>query len=66
MKAKKISVTPRRRRLLRMFLTFFVLSMCSCQVVRTITTSAETRQEDDKTIIIQTKTIETYSGEKKV
>lgn len=64
MKQKKVRGTfTRTRRILTAILCGCVLS--SCQMVRTITTTAETRQEDDKTIIIQTKTIESYTGEKK-
>lgn len=39
--------------------------MTSCEVVRTITTTAESQKVDDKNIIIQTKTIESYVGSKK-
>lgn len=64
MKQKKVRGTfTRTRRILTAILCGCVLT--SCQMVRTITTTAETRQEDDKTIIIQTKTIESYTGEKK-
>lgn len=40
--------------------------MTSCEVVRTVTTTAESQQVDEKNIIIQTKTIESYVGTKKV
>ena len=36
----------------------------SCQVNRSITTSAESYQKGDTSMIIQTKTIETYTGSK--
>lgn len=36
----------------------------SCQVNRTITTSAESYQKGDTALVIQTKTIETYTGSK--
>lgn len=36
----------------------------SCQVTRTVTTSAESHQKGDTTLIIQTKTIESYHGSK--
>lgn len=39
--------------------------LSSCQVSRTVTTSAESHQKGDTTLIIQTKTIETYTGTKK-
>lgn len=37
----------------------------SCQVARTVTTSAESYQRGDTAMVIQTKTIETYTGSKK-
>lgn len=37
----------------------------SCQVARTVTTSAESYQRGDTAMVIQTKTIETYTGTKK-
>ena len=39
-----------------------VLAFASCNVTRTVTTSAQTIQRGDTTTIIQTKTIETYDG----
>jgi len=39
-----------------------VIGLASCNVTRTITTSAQTIQRGDTTTIIQTKTIETYDG----
>lgn len=36
----------------------------SCNVVRTVTTSAESIQRGDTSVIIQTKTIESYTGQK--
>jgi len=41
---------------------FAVLAFSSCNVTRTVTTSAQTIQRGDTTTIIQTKTIETYDG----
>ena len=38
----------------------------SCNVTRTITTSSQYHQKGDTTIVIQTKTIETYDATKKV
>ncbi len=37
----------------------------SCNVTRTITTSSQYHQKGDTTIVIQTKTIETYDATKK-
>lgn len=39
--------------------------LTSCSVSRSVTTSAESYQRGDTSCIIQTKTIETYTGEKK-
>lgn len=36
----------------------------SCTVVRTVTTSSEAHQKGDTSIVIQTKTIESYTGKK--
>lgn len=64
MKQKKVRGTFTRTR--RIIAGAIVLSlMTSCEVVRTITTTAESKQIDDKNIIVQTKTIESYVGTKK-
>lgn len=39
--------------------------MTSCQVSRNITTTAESYNKGDTVMLIQTKTIETYTGTKK-
>lgn len=41
-----------------------LFGLSSCTVVRTITTSAESKQFGDTSIVIQTKTIEQYTGAK--
>lgn len=38
--------------------------MNSCTVVRTVTTTAESRQVGDTSFVIQTRTIEQYTGTK--
>lgn len=38
----------------------------ACNVTRTITTSSQYHQKGDTTIVIQTKTIETYDATKKI
>ena len=38
--------------------------LTSCNVTRTITTRSETIQKGDSTVIIQTKTVETYDAER--
>lgn len=64
MKQKKVRGTFTRTR--RIIACAIVLSlMTSCEVVRTITTTAESKQIDDKNVIVQTKTIESYVGTKK-
>ena len=63
MKSKKVNVSARKRRLIVGMLSVLFM-MTSCDVVRTITTTAETYHQDDKSVIIQTKTIESYSGKK--
>ena len=41
------------------------LGMSSCNVTRTITTKSEYWQKADTSVVIQTKTIETYDASKK-
>lgn len=38
--------------------------LSSCTVMRQVTTSAESVQKGDTSVVIQTKTIETYTGKK--
>lgn len=47
-----------------LFLTLAVLFviMCSCNVTRTVTTKSEFWQRGDTSVVIQTKTIESYDG----
>ena len=42
------------------------LGLTSCNVTRTITTKSEYWQKADTSVIIQTKTIETYDASKKL
>ena len=42
------------------------LGMSSCNVTRTITTKSEYWQKADTSVVIQTKTIETYDASKKM
>lgn len=64
MKQKKIRGTfTRTRRIMAVCAAITLLT--SCEVVRTVTTTAETQQVDEKNVIIQTKTIESYVGSKK-
>jgi hypothetical protein len=41
------------------------LGLQSCNVTRTVTTKSEYMQRGDTSIVIQTKTVETYDGTKK-
>ena len=41
------------------------IGLTSCQAVRNVTTTAETYQKGDTAVIIQTKTIESYTATKK-
>ncbi len=40
--------------------------MSSCNVTRTITTRSEAWQKGDTSVVIQTKTVETYDASKKM
>ena len=42
------------------------VAMCSCNVTRTVTTESKYIQRNDTSIVIQTKTIETYDASKKL
>ena len=63
MKQKKVSVTARRRRLIFSLLAILLLAT-SCNVVRTITTESSSCQRGDTSVIIQTKTVESYTAKK--
>ena len=41
------------------------LGLTSCNVTRTVTTRSEAWQKGDTSVVIQTKTIETYDASKK-
>ena len=43
-----------------------ILGLQSCNVTRTITTRSEAWQKGDTSVVIQTKTIETYDASKKL
>ena len=42
------------------------LVLTSCNVTRTVTTSSEYFQRGDTTVVIQTRTVESYDGTKKL
>ena len=48
-----------------MLVAVMSMAMCSCNVTRTVTTKSEYMQRGDTSIIIQTKTIESYDGSRK-
>ena len=63
MKAKKVNVTARKRRLVFIFSLLAILSLTtSCSVVRTITNESSSIQRGDTSVVIQTKTIESYTA----
>lgn len=41
------------------------LVLCSCNVTRTITNQSEYYQKGDTSVVIQTKTVETYDASKR-
>lgn len=44
----------------------FCLSLSSCNVTRTITNESQYYQRGDTSVVIQTKTVETYDASKKL
>ena len=42
------------------------LGLSSCNVTRTVTTRSEAWQRGDTSVVIQTKTVESYDGSKKL
>lgn len=64
MKSKKVSGTFTRTRRLSALVLLIACVMTSCEVVRTVTTTAEYKQVDDKNIVIESKTVESYVGNK--
>lgn len=63
MKSKKVNVTARKRRLVFSLLAILSLTT-SCSVVRTITNESSSVQRGDTSVVIQTKTIESYTAKK--
>ena len=57
---------PKMRKLLILSLGILALTMVSCNVTRTITTQSQYYQHGDTSVVIQTKTIETYDASKKL
>ena len=55
----------RKLLIMTVIMTSMVAVLQSCNVTRTITTKSEYWQKADTSVIIQTKTIETYDATKK-
>ena len=53
------------RKILIMAVIMTSMVMASCNVTRTITNQSEYYQRGDTTVVIQTKTIETYDASKR-
>ena len=53
------------KRILIMTVIMTSLVLASCNVVRTITNESQYYQKGDTSVVIQTKTIESYDGTKK-
>ena len=49
-----------------LLMTFAAVALSSCNVTRTITTRSEAWQKGDTSVVIQSKTIETYDASKKL
>ena len=49
-----------------MIITISTLALCSCNVTRVITNESQYLQRGDTSIVIQTKTVETYDASKKL
>ena len=54
--------------MMKKLLTIGTIGLCltSCNVTRTITTRSETYQHGDSSIVIQSRTVESYDATKKV
>ena len=55
----------RRGTLAALLLPLLTLSLASCNVTRSITTRSEAWQKGDTSVVIQTKTVESYDGSRK-
>ena len=56
----------RRGALAVLLLPLLTLSLVSCNLTRTVTTRSEAWQRGDTSVVIQTKTVETYDASKKL
>ena len=62
---RKISLSGVAAVFLLSTLSVAVFLLSSCNVTRTITTRSEAWQKGDTSVVIQTKTVETYDASKK-
>ena len=53
------------RKILIIGIVAIALGVSSCNVTRTVTTKSEYMQKGDTSVVIQTKTVETYDASKK-
>ena len=53
------------KKILIMVVIMTSVVMASCNVTRTVTTQSQYYQKGDTSVVIQTKTIESYDGSKK-
>ena len=60
-----MSDTIRHGVLAVLLMTFAAVVLSSCNVTRTITTRSEAWQKGDTSVVIQSKTVETYDASKK-
>jgi hypothetical protein len=56
----------RRGALAALLLPLLALSLASCNVTRTVTTQSQYYQRGDTSVVIQTKTVESYDASKKL
>ena len=54
------------KKILFLSLIFGAMTLASCNVTRTITTQSQYYQKGDTSVVIQTKTIETYDASRKL
>ena len=61
-----MSDTIRHGVLVVLLMTFSAVALSSCNVTRTVTTESRYIQRNDTSIVIQSKTIETYDASQKL
>ena len=65
--AVKRNLSSQKSKAMRKILIIAIVgvALMSCNVTRTVTTSSEYFQRGDTTVVIQTRTVESYDGTKK-